>query len=103
MATLAQLGEALRRADAAGNVEDARKLATAYAAMKAQSVSASTALADQMDPPAGAKPGSREYADWAAARARARKTLPQVSEVPTDVTQTLPEQIAAFTASAADA
>jgi len=30
-------------------------------------------------PPAGAKPGSREYADWAVAQARAGKTLPQVS------------------------
>lgn len=33
-------------------------------------------------PPAGAKPGSREYADWAMSQARAGKTLPQVSEAP---------------------
>jgi hypothetical protein len=32
-------------------------------------------------PPAGAKPGSRAYADWAAKQARARKTLPQVSDL----------------------
>ena len=104
MATLAQIGEALRRADAQGNVEDARKLAAAYAAMKEQTVSASTALADQIDPPAGAVPGSREYADWAAARARAGKALPKVGAAPpADVTQAPLEQMAAFTASTADA
>jgi hypothetical protein len=32
-------------------------------------------------PPAGAKPGSREYADWAAAAARAGVKLPQVSDL----------------------
>lgn len=32
-------------------------------------------------PPAGAKPGSRAYADWAAERARAGKALPQVSDL----------------------
>lgn len=31
-------------------------------------------------PPAGAQPGSREYADWAAQQARAGNALPQVSE-----------------------
>ena len=35
MATLEQIGEALKRADAAGNVEDAKALAAAYKAMKA--------------------------------------------------------------------
>lgn len=100
MATLAQLGEALRRADAAGNVEDARKLATAYAAMKAQTTSTSSALAEQMEPPAGAVPGSREYADWAAARARAGKALPQVSPAPPeDATRDLGSKFsAAYTA-----
>lgn len=32
-------------------------------------------------PPAGAKPGSREYADWAAAASRAGIKLPQVSDL----------------------
>jgi hypothetical protein len=32
-------------------------------------------------PPAGAKPGSRAYADWAAKQARAGKALPQVSDL----------------------
>lgn len=32
-------------------------------------------------PPPGAKPGSREYADWAASRARAGKKLPQVTKM----------------------
>jgi hypothetical protein len=32
-------------------------------------------------PPAGAKPGSKEYADWALGRARAGQELPQVSKV----------------------
>lgn len=33
-------------------------------------------------PPAGAQPGSKAYADWAVAQARAGKKLPQVSEAP---------------------
>lgn len=33
-------------------------------------------------PPVGAMPGSREYADWAAATARSGKPLPQVSPAP---------------------
>ena len=33
-------------------------------------------------PPAGAVPGSREYADWAAARARGGNALPQVTNSP---------------------
>ena len=36
----------------------------------------------QAQPPAGAVPGSRAYADWAAQQARAGKTLPQVSPTP---------------------
>lgn len=39
-------------------------------------------LADSIDPPEGAKPGSRAYADWALARARAGKKLPQVGAPP---------------------
>lgn len=38
-----------------------------------------TAPAVASAPPAGAKPGTREYADWAAQAARAGQTLPQVS------------------------
>lgn len=34
------------------------------------------------EPPTGLTPGSREYADWAAATARSGKTLPQVSPAP---------------------
>lgn len=52
-------------------------------------------------PPAGAAPGSREYADWAAKRARAGKSLPQVSK--TTPTQTLADQIMAGYTSAVDA
>lgn len=56
------------------------------------------------EPPEGAAPGSRAYADWAAARARQGKELPQVSAAPPeDVTRSIPEKLAAFTASAADA
>lgn len=73
MATLEQLQEGIRRAHAAGRTEDVRTLGTAYRAMQQQQPSG---------PPAGAKPGSREYADWAAAEARAGRKLPQVSEAP---------------------
>jgi hypothetical protein len=76
MATLEQIGEALKRADAAGNVEDAKKLAQAYAAMKGQQ----GAPAASNGPPPGAAPGSRAYAEWAAQQARAGKALPQVSQ-----------------------
>lgn len=71
MATLEQIGEALRRADAAGNVEDAKALAAAYRQMQ-------TAAGG---PPAGAQPGSKAYADWAVSQARAGQKLPQVSKV----------------------
>lgn len=55
-------------------------------------------------PPAGAKPGSREYADWALQRSLAGKAVPMVSDHNYARPETSPvEQIAAFTASAADA
>lgn len=76
MATLAEIGEALKRADAAGNVEDARRLAQAYATMKNAGSSTPATAADT--PPTGAVPGSRAYADWAVQRARAGKELPKV-------------------------
>ena len=36
-------------------------------------------------PPAGAKPGSKAYADWAIARVRSGKTVPQVTELTAEV------------------
>ena len=36
---------------------------------------------DSSTPPEGAKPGSREYADWAAQRARGGNALPEVSDL----------------------
>lgn len=52
-----------------------QKQALALAAARARA-------AQQSAPPAGAVPGSRAYADWAAQQARAGKTLPQVSPKP---------------------
>lgn len=52
-------------------------------------------------PPAGLTPGSREYADWAAAEARAGRKLPQVSR--TEPTQNIGDAIAAGYTSALDA
>ena len=46
MATLEQIADALRKADAAGNVEDARALANAYRQMQGQSAPASQGNAD---------------------------------------------------------
>lgn len=74
-ATLEQIGEALRRADAAGNVEDARALALAYRQLQ----SAGAAV-----PPPGLKPGSKEYAIWARDQALAGNKLPQVSPTPAE-------------------
>lgn len=54
----------------------AQKQALALASARARAAQASSA------PPAGAVPGSRAYADWAAQQARAGKTLPQVSPTP---------------------
>lgn len=80
MATLEQIAAALKAADAAGNVEDATRLAAAYR----------QAQAGQSGPPAGAKPGSREYADWAVQQAKAGKPLPQVSPTPPEYTGPAP-------------
>ncbi len=79
MATLQQLADALKRADAAGDVDGAKKLAAAYRAMQTQAPAATA----PDTPPPGADPGSREYADWAAVRARMGKgrELPQISDV----------------------
>jgi hypothetical protein len=54
-------------------------------------------------PPAGATPGSRGYADWAAAQARAGKPLPQVSPTPPEANHSLLDQISAGTTAAANA
>jgi hypothetical protein len=80
LATLEQIGEALKRADAAGNTDDARTLAQAYRAAQAQQPTSVQAAPDP--PPPGAKPGSRAYADWAAQRARAGHDLPQAGPQP---------------------
>lgn len=53
-----------------------QKQALALAAARAR------AAQQTAQPPAGAVPGSRAYADWAAQQARAGKTLPQVSPTP---------------------
>lgn len=100
MATLAQIGDALKKADAAGNAEDARKLAQAYRAMQAQQVAASAAPI-AVPPPAGLAPGSKEYADWAVQQAKAGKVLPQVSQTAPTPDTSLPEQIMAGTSAAA--
>jgi hypothetical protein len=63
MATLEQIAEAIRRADAAGNADDVRALGAAYRALQQQSNAAPS------DTPA-AKPGSRAYADWALSQDR---------------------------------
>lgn len=73
--TLERLAEGIKRANAAGDVEAVKKLGTAYRQLQA----GGSAVAQ---PPAGAKPGSREYADWALAQARAGKKLPQISAAP---------------------
>jgi hypothetical protein len=67
-------------------------------------VDAAPSLAMMDTPPEGAVPGSRAYADWARARAMAGFKLPEVGpRPPDDVTRSLPEKLAAFTASAAEA
>lgn len=85
MASLPEIEAALRKADAAGNVEDARRLAAAYREMRGQPAG----------PPQSAKPGSREYADWAAAQARSGAALPQVSEAPPEWKDPLSSDIGA--------
>lgn len=81
MATLEQIAEAIKRADAAGNVEDVKALGAAYRQMQSAAPAPATqpTPAMSMEPPG--KPGSREYADWAAAQARAGNKLPQVSSM----------------------
>jgi len=74
MATLEQLEEGIRRAHAAGNADHVRALGVEYRKMQGQGSPAPSG------PPG--KPGSREYADWAAAEARAGRALPQVSDKP---------------------
>ena len=69
--TLERLAEGIKRANAAGDTAAVQKLGTAYRQMQAGGG------ADM--PPAGAVPGSKAYADWAVAQARAGKELPQVS------------------------
>lgn len=69
--TLERLAEGIRRANAAGDVDTVRKLGAAYRQMQA---------GGNDGPPAGAQPGSKAYADWALAQARAGKELPQVSQ-----------------------
>lgn len=62
--------------------------------------------ASEAVPPPDLTPGSREYADWAAAQARAGKKLPQVGPAPptgAPPDTSLPEQIMAGTSAAANA
>lgn len=101
MATLAQIAAALKQADAAGNTEDARKLAQAYRTLQAQQTAAPAAPTD--GPPAGAVPGSKEYAAWAVEQAKAGKVLPQVSATEPAPDTSLPAQIMAGTSAAANA
>jgi hypothetical protein len=75
MATLEQIAEGIRRANAQGNVEAVKKLGVAYRQMQGGASAAPAPATDA--PPAGAKPGSRAYADWALSQARAGKKLPQ--------------------------
>lgn len=75
---LATLAEGIKRAAANGDTAAVQKLGQAYRAMQGQQQSTPS----DIGPPAGAAPGSREYADWAAAQARAGKALPQKSPTP---------------------
>lgn len=101
MATLQQLADALKRADAAGDTDGARKLAAAYRAMQTQAPAAPVVAV----PPEGLVPGSREYADWAAKAAMSGQKLPQAGPTPPEqAPDTSPlAQIAAGTTSAANA
>src|SRR3954462_3944421 len=82
MASLEQIGSALKKAAAAGDEPAARALAKAYKQMAGAAPAAQAAISSS--PPPGAVPGSREYADWATARARGGNALPPVigSEIP---------------------
>lgn len=85
MATLQQIEAALRAADAAGNVEDARRLAGAYKQMQSQQQPSTPATRPapgsmgEVGAPSGMQPGTPQYAQWAAEQARAGKVLPKVS------------------------
>lgn len=71
MATLEQIGTALKKAAAAGDTNAATTLARAYKSMQTQAKPVDDSA------PSG-PPGSREYADWAARQARAGKALPMI-------------------------
>lgn len=64
----------------ANDQETALKGAQEWAAANPAQSMASAAPSDA--PPAGAKPGSKEYADWALSRAKAGLSIPQVSPRP---------------------
>lgn len=76
MATLEQLEEGIRRAHEAGNAEHVKALGQAYRQMQAQPE------APPSNTPPNARPGSPEYAQWAAQQAQAGRgrELPQVSD-----------------------
>ena len=78
--TLERLAEGIRRANAKGDIEAVKKLGMAYRQMQGQGGGAQPPQVSP-EPPAGARPGSREYADWAAAASRAGIKLPQVSDL----------------------
>lgn len=74
MATLDQIGAALKNAAAAGDTAAATKLAAAYRQMQQSMVA-----------PAQGPPGSQAYAQWAIQQAKAGQPLPQIegSAIPT--------------------
>ena len=78
--TLERLAEGIRRANAKGDIETVKKLGMAYRQKQGQGGGAQPPQVSP-EPPAGARPGSREYADWAAAASRAGIKLPQVSDL----------------------
>lgn len=99
MATLEQLAEGIKRANAAGNAEHVKALGAEYRRLQAG--------ANVAQPPAGPQPGSREYAQWAQQQAMAGNNLPQVSQAPPEYqapTQTGPmDQLMAGYTSAVNA
>lgn len=66
---------------AGGSAPQATTAAGPWSKYAAAPVSAPAQMVAADTPPEGAKPGSRAYADWAAARARAGQALPQVSDL----------------------
>lgn len=81
MATLEQLEEGIKRAHAAGNAEHVKALGQAYRQMQAQQAT-QPAPSSGPTPPPDARPGTPEYAAWAASEAQAGRgrSLPQVSD-----------------------